>query len=177
MKKLIAFLLYFSPVLGGIATWNWFQWPGAAAAAAGCCLLIYAGIRAGLLPLVEKTSLKGANGKNRPLYVQIDTTADYWRAVLAQEIWESIRKTNPYHLVRSRSDDGQRELELVGHEIEVQAAVMLYDVDEREYRKAEAGRMRAGYGGIFKGRDVEASMVKHTPLAREWVRKNRSRFA
>lgn len=175
MKKLAAFMLLFSPVALSVAGLHLYGYPGLATGLIGV-LLIVGGIKSGHLPLVERGKIKGANGRNRPLHVTIDPTVPYHKAVLAQEIWESIHKTNPINLLKSRSKSGQREMELMGHEIEVQAAVMLYDVDEREYRKAEAGRMRAGYGGIFRGMDVEAEMARLSGKARAWVVENKGRF-
>lgn len=177
MKKLFAVAILVLPAWLAVAGHHFYLWAGAGGGFALGVTLIYAGIRAGALPLVEKASIKGANGRNWPLYVEIDTKAAYWRAVLAQEIWEAIHKTNPINLIRSRSKRGQRDMEYMGHEIEVQAAVMLYGVAEATYRKAEAERMQAGYSGLFQGQPVEHELAARRSKAREWVAGNRERFA
>lgn len=176
MKKLAAFALLFSPVILALAGLHFYGYPGLAAGALGV-LLIVGGIKSRHLPLVEKGAIKGANGRNRPLHVIIDPTVPYYKAVLAQEIWESIYKTNPINLFKSRSKSGQREMELMSHEIEVQAAVLLYGVDEATYRKIESSAMQRGYGGLFKGVDVETEMARLRSDAARWVRDNRGRFA
>lgn len=169
MKKLAAFALFFSPVALSIIGLHFYGYPGLAAGMVGV-LLIYAGIKAGKLPLVEKGKIKGANGLNRPLHVIIDPTVPYYKAVLAQEVWESIHKTNPINLFKSRSKRGQRELELMGHEVEVQAAVLLYGVNEKEYRAKEAKSM-TGYKQFkgFSARSIERDMTKRTQAARKWL--------
>lgn len=176
MKKLLAFALLFSPVVLSIVGLQVYGYPGLAAGALGV-LLIVGGIKSGHLPLVEKGAINGANGRNRPLHVIIDPSVPYYNAVLAQEIWESIHKTNPINLIRSRSKKGQRDMEYMGHEIEVQAAVMLYGVAEATYRKAEAERMQAGYSGLFENQPVERELAARRSKAREWVANNRERFA
>lgn len=176
MKKILAFVLLFSPLVLSVIGLQIYGYPGLAAGAMGV-LLIVGGIRSGRLPLVEKGTIKGANGRNRPLHVIIDPTVPYYKAVLAQEIWESVYKTNPINLIRSRSKKGQREMELMGHEVEVQAAVLLYGVAEASYRKIEAEVMQRGYSGLFRGVDVETEMAKRRKKAADWVRENRSRFA
>lgn len=177
MKKIIAFATLAMPAWLAVAGHHFYLWPGAGGGFALGVALIYAGIKSGRLPLVEKTSIKGANGRNWPLFVQIDTSAAYWRAVLAQEVWEATHKANPINLIRSRSKKGQRDMEYTGHEIEVQAAVMLYGVAEATYRKAEAGRMQAGYSGLFENQPVERELAARRSKALEWVRDNRERFA
>lgn len=176
MKKIISRIVLMMPLWLSLTGFHFWLWPGAGAGFALSVLLIYAGIRAGALPLVEKVSIKGANGSNWPLYVEIDTKAAYWRAVLAQEIWEAIHKVLPWNLIRSRSKKGRRDMEYMGHEIEVQAAVLLYGVAEATYRKAEAERMQAGYSGLFDGQPVERELAKRRSKAREWVRDNKDRF-
>lgn len=177
MKKILSRIILVMPLWLALAGHYVWLWPGAGAGLALGVLLTYAGIRAGKLPLIERKQLDGANGRNWPLYVEIDPKAAYHKAVLAQELWEAIHKTNPINLIRSRSEKGQRTMEYMGHEIEVQAAVMLYGVAEATYRKAEAERMQAGYSGIFEGQPVERELAARRDKARKWVRENRERFA
>jgi hypothetical protein len=141
-------------------------------------ILMYLGVKQGFFPIVKREKLKGANGRNWPLLVIMDPDASMYKAVLAQEIYESIHKTNPINLLKTRSGKGAQELELMGHEIEVQVAVLLYGVKEHEYRKREALSMK-GYKQ-FKGWDaerIEAEMQKKTNEAKKWVSKNHKRFS
>lgn len=177
MKKILSRIILVMPLWLAIAGFHFWLWPGAGGGFALGVALIYAGIRAGALPLVERTSIKGANGRNWPLYVEIDPKVPYHKAVLAQEIWESIHKALPWNAIKARSKKGKREMEYMGHEIEVQAAVLLYGVAEATYRHAEAERMQAGYSGLFEGQPVERELAARRSEAREWVRDNRERFA
>lgn len=142
--------------------------------------LIFFGIRKQWLPIVKKERMSGKNGENRPLFVKVDPSHDRWRAVLAQEIWESIHKTNPVNLIRTRfSDSAQRKMEIMGHECEVQAAKIIYGVDTAAYRAREARAMHNGYGRIFKDMapDIIADkMEARSNEARRWVEKNISRL-
>ena len=66
-------------------------------------------------------------------------------------------------------------MEIMGHEIEVQAANMFYNVNVSKYRKEEAERMRNGYSGLFKKfsvADLEEAMKDRAIPARQWVRDN-----
>ena len=175
MKKALAFLALFSPVALAALGWHLYGPLGLLGALLGVALT-GVGVRSHLLPLIEYGPLRDANGKNKPLYVQIDPTVPYYKAVLAQEVWESIHKTNPINLIRSRTKKGQRDMELMGHEVEVQAAVLLYGITESTYRRIEAETMQRGYGGIFKGVDVETEMAKLSGKARAWVVENKGRF-
>lgn len=75
-----------------------------------------------MLPITILKRLKGANGRNWPGYVQIDPGAPMRAAVWAQEAWESRHKLNPVNLLRSRlSLRHRRRMEIMGHEVEVQA--------------------------------------------------------
>ena len=132
-----------------------------------------------LLPIVQKKHLKDANGRNSILYVQMDPDAPMYKAVLAQEIYECLYKVDPINLIRSRTTKGQRDMELMGHEVEVQAAVMLYGVKEAQYRRAEASAMQTGYD-CFKGMELPEivdAMADKTIEAQKWVARNQGRFA
>lgn len=182
MKKIISRIVLMMPLWLALAGFHLWLWPGAGAGFALGVLLIYAGIRAGALPLVEKTRIKSGSagyrvtGRNWPLYVEIDDSESEWRATLAQEIWESIHKTNPINYLRRRSKSGKRDLELMGHEVTVQSAVLLYGVAEATYRRDEAKSMAQAYPELFGGVDVELEMSGLRSKAREWVRDNQERF-
>ena len=176
--KLIASALYFSPVFAGLIGYQLHSYMAGAAGALGCILLMVIGIKVRKLPIVQWRKIDGANGRNWPLLVIMDPDAAAYKAVLAQEIWESIHKTNPINLLKTRSGKGAQELELMGHEIEVQVAVLLYGVKEHEYRKREAESMK-GYPQ-FKGwetPDIVDGMMDKTNAAQSWVAKNQTRFA
>lgn len=175
MKYLTA-TLYTSPML--LAVLGHGYHPYGAAAGLIPIILMYLGIKQGFFPIIRQGKLDGANGRNWPLLVVMDPDAAAYKAVLAQEIWESIHKTNPINLLKTRSGKGAQELELMGHEIEVQVAVLLYGVKEHEYRKREAESMK-GYPQ-FKGwetPDIVDGMMDKTNAAQSWVAKNQTRFA
>jgi hypothetical protein len=54
----------------------------------------------------------------------------------------------------------RRAMEFRGHEVEVQAMRLLYDVDEHEHRAREAATMHRGYDGIFKSWTPETLAVR-----------------
>lgn len=182
MKRTLSRIILVIPLWLAIAGHYVWLWPGAGAGVALGVLLIYAGIRVGALPLVEKTKIKSGSsdyrvtGRNWPLYVEIDDNAAQWRATLAQELWESIHKTNPINYFRRRSKSEKRDLELMGHEVTVQAAVLLYGEPEATYRRTEAESMTQAYPELFSGVDVERELAKRRSKAREWVRDNKDRF-
>lgn len=124
-------------------------------------------------PFVIIRSIEGANGRNWPGVVMIDPAAAYPAAVLAQEACEAMHKTNPANLLRVRfSDDARRDMELMGHECEVQAAALIYGRDRAVYRAAEAVRMQRGYDGLFRRMtpdDIAARMAIHAPQSARWV--------
>ena len=102
-----------------------------------------------LLPIIiHKENLKNdANGRNYVGLVYINDTRPCYKAVLCQEIYEACIKLNPINFFRVLFSESYRlEMELYSHEIETQAAVDLYDVDEDEYRWKEAYVISKGYG-------------------------------
>lgn len=174
MKYLTA-TLYTSPML--LAVLGHGYHPYGAAAGLIPIILMYLGIKQGFFPIIRQGKLDGANGRNWPLLVVMDPDASMYKAVLAQEIWESIYKTNPINLIRTRSGKGAQELEIMGHEIEVQVAVLLYGVKEHEYRQREAEAM-TGYKQFrdVPAVEIAARMEKVTGKAREWVEDNQERM-
>jgi hypothetical protein len=70
-------------------------------------------------------------------------------------------------------------MELMGHEVEVQAAVMLYGVKEAQYRRAEASGMQFGYDCFrdMELADIVDGMMEKTIEAQSWVARNHGRLA
>lgn len=172
MRQLAA-LLYCSPMFVALAGYHYLGLYGIAAGL-GPVALIALGAKTRLFPIVRWGKLDGANGRNWPLFVYMDKRANYPLAVLAQEIYESNYKLNPIKLLKTRWGEGARDLELRGHEVEVQAAVRLYDVPEIAYRRLEASAMAAYYPQFddMTSEDIEVAMLTHTPMARRWVAGN-----
>lgn len=105
-----------------------------------------------IIRLVDNIS-GGANGRNWPGLVLVRKDHPFRAAVAGQEAWESMHKSDPVKLffrVFKRNDNDKREFEYMGHEVEVQAAVLFYGVNGREYRMKEAASMRKGYDGLFE---------------------------
>ena len=125
--------------------------------------------------------LKSANGRNWPGIVVIHPDAPFKAAVVAQEYYEARAKLNPLTLLRTRlSKSARRDMEITGHEIEVQAAVAFYDADEGAYRAREVAQMHRGYDGLFKhmtAAQIEARMLDERETARRFVSANRSKIA
>tara|TARA_Y100000296_G_scaffold47694_1_gene54643 strand:+ start:143 stop:547 length:405 start_codon:yes stop_codon:yes gene_type:complete len=121
------------------------------------------------------TIIKGldrGNARNWPGFIILDPDAPYPAAVWAQERYEAGWKMNPFHLIRFHaSAKARRELEIRGHEIEVQAAHLLYDAPIRKTRQAEAAALTK-YDD-FKGRSEDwifRQMRKEADWAKAWVR-------
>ncbi|MDB6179017.1 hypothetical protein PAF17_16110 [Paracoccus sp. Z330] len=133
-----------------------------------------------MLPVIIRRKLKGANGRNWPGFVVLNPDAPMPAAVLAQEVWESRHKLNPFTLLKTvLSDRAKRRMELMGHEVEVQAAILIYDSNAVRHRNREAAAMKAGYDGIFAGysiADIQSGMSAQSDEARRWVRKNMKRL-
>ena len=131
-----------------------------------------------MIPITLTRSLRGANGRNWPGLVLLDPDAPLRAAVWAQEAYEARYKLNPINLIRVRfSKRARREMEIMGHEVEVQAAALVYGLSASTYRVAEAARMRAGYDGLFAGLSAPqlvAAMEAVSDDASRWVRRNRN---
>jgi hypothetical protein len=170
--RYIASALYLSPLFAGVAGYL-YTGPYGIAAALLPALAIALGLKTHKLPIVRWQSLKGANGRNWPLLVIMDPEAPYPLAVLAQELYEAEYKVNPLNLIASLTGEGARELELRGHEVEVQAAVRLYGASETAHRQSEAKALTTY--PQFKGwtlEQLEMGMMEHTGSAMRWVAKN-----
>lgn len=131
-----------------------------------------------MLPIIIRRRIDGANGTNWPGVVILDPDAPMPAATLAQEVWESRWKLNPANLLRRlTSDNTRRRMEIMGHEVEVQAAVLIYEADTDAIRSREARAMLAGYDGLFRGWTLDrlrAAMAGVSDDARVWVAGNAS---
>jgi len=131
-----------------------------------------------MLPLTFQTDRlpPTTNARNWPGVVLMRRGIRNPGAVWAQEAYEAGWKLWPWNLMRRLfSREAQRRLETRGHEIEVQAAVMLHGADPDSYRAREALDMAAGYPA-FEG--VPAAMVFDQMRAQdEWAARWVSRRA
>lgn len=112
-----------------------------------------------------------SNGRNNAFRIRIKR-GPYQAAVYAQELFEFGYKWRRLHVFLNK-----REMELMSHEIEVQAAVLFYGVDEVQYRRREAGGMPAypwlkGLSPVV----IEQEMLDRSVAAREWVQKRRAKI-
>lgn len=116
------------------------------------------------------------NGRNWPGVARIYENHPVRAAIWAQEAYEATYKLNPINLVKSLTTDGKREMEFMGHEIEVQAAWLAYRKSLTEYRRKEAGEMISGYPKLFGDMTVEqvmGEMEKRSVAAARWVNDHR----
>ena len=131
-------------------------------------------------PKIKVADLDGRNAKNNAFRVVIDPDVPFRAAVLAQELYEAEAKRDPVRAIEVRLDSSaERKLEITGHEVEVQAAALIYGQDEAAYRAKEAASMHRGYGGLFRDMPVAeiiAAMEARKPTARQWVERNRVRL-
>mgnify|MGYP005851590663 CR=1 FL=1 len=134
-------------------------------------------------PKVEWVHLPTKNAEHSLLEVKIDPDARYSKAVLAQEIaeikWMWLRGFGVpgLQLVLRRIPPVMRALELWGHEVEVQMAVIIYGANEGEVRRHEAWVMADSSSYEFKpagwsSEYIERKMAKRSRKARKWARKN-----
>ena len=138
--------------------------------------LITTAALAACTPSVEITDLDGRNARNNAVRVQIDPDAPCRPGVAAQEIWEAMHKQSPVTAVLVRADkDAQRRMEVMGHEVETQAAVRFCGADESAYRAKEARVMHRGYDGLFADMteaEIVARMQDRSAAARGWVERH-----
>ena len=131
-----------------------------------------------MFPIVIKSNSISSNGRNWPLVVVTRKDLSFPAAVIAQEIYESNWKTNPKNWLDYFTDDGKRKLEILGHEVEVVTANLVYGVDIPSYRNREAHSMVRNYE-IFKNCSVvgvETAMLEVNQEAAEWVNNNLKRL-
>lgn len=116
------------------------------------------------------------NARNNHKRIQIRRGLKYPMAVLAQEYYEACHKKSLVNRLRVRwSNKYKRRMEIMGHEIECQAAQKFYKRPLGPYRVHEAQGMLLGYGGLFKGRtrkQVYDAMRLKQDDARLWLGKN-----
>ena len=131
-----------------------------------------------MFPIAIKSNHISSNGRNWPLVVVIRKDLSFPAAVIAQEIYESNWKTNPKNWLDYFTDDGKRKLEILGHEVEVVTANLIYGVDIPSYRNREACSMVRNYE-IFRNCSVvgvETAMLEVNQEAAEWVNNNLKRL-
>ena len=131
-----------------------------------------------MFPIVIKSNSISSNGRNWPLVVVIRKDLSFPAAVIAQEIYESNWKTNPKNWLEYFTDDGKRKMEILGHEVEVVTANLIYGVDIPSCRNREAYSMVRNYK-IFKNWsvvDVGTAMLEANQEAAEWVNNNLKRL-
>lgn len=130
-----------------------------------------------MLPIIIRRKLSGRNATNWPGLVILGKGVAQPAATLAQEVRESRWKLNPLNLAaRLMSDSARRDMEIMGHEVEVQAAVLIYGADEDATRAREAGSMLRGYDGLFNGYSrpgLILAMLGCRSAARKWVDRNK----
>lgn len=128
-----------------------------------------------MLPLIYKKKPKnGANANNNMLRIVINPDLKHFDAILAQELFEFGYKWKWLRgFVTAFSKKAQREMELRGHEVEVQWAVKYNGVDESEYRDLEAKALvrYKAFKGMSK-EEIYRGMRKHSNECKIWVRKN-----
>ena len=131
-----------------------------------------------MFPIVIKSNSISSNGRNWPLVVVTRKDLSFPAAVIAQEIYESNWKTNPKNWLEYFTDDGKRKMEILGHEVEVVTANLIYGVDIPSCRNREAYSMVRNYE-IFKNCSVvgvETAMLEVNQEAAEWVNNNLKRL-
>ena len=131
-----------------------------------------------MFPIVIKSNSISSNGRNWPLVVVTRKDLSFPAAVIAQEIYESNWKTDPKNWLDYFTDDGKRKLEILGHEVEVVTANLIYGVDIPSYRNREAYSMVRNYE-IFRNCSVvgvETAMLEVNQEAAEWVNNNLKRL-
>ena len=131
-----------------------------------------------MFPIVIKSNSISSNGRNWPLVVVTRKDLSFPAAVIAQEIYESNWKTNPKNWLDYFTDDGKRKMEILGHEVEVVTANLIYGVNIPSYRNREAYSMVRNYE-IFKNCSVvgvETAMLEVNQEAAEWVNNNLKRL-
>ncbi|MGR3593052.1 MAG: hypothetical protein ACU0B9_07055 [Limimaricola soesokkakensis] len=126
------------------------------------------------MPLTFTRPLKRGNARNWPGVIVMDPDAPLPAAVWAQECYEAEWKLNPVNMLSvAFSRSARREMEIMGHEIEVQVAVRLYGRRAGIYRTEEARALTAypEFKGWTQAR-IEAAMIGKRGEAARWVEQN-----
>ena len=122
-------------------------------------------------------SLDRGNARNWPGVVVMEPGLEYPAAVWAQEYYEAKLKLNPANTIKFVFSAGfRRDMEILGHEIEVQAAVAIYRVDEEDYRRKESEDL-AKYDDFkdknMKPKQIYVLMENVTAEASRFVKNNK----
>ena len=92
----------------------------------------------------------GVNARNWPGFIKIRPDLPQFAAIWAQEAYEASWKLNPINMLRFLfSREARIDMEIMGHEIEVQAALRFYGADADKRRHEEA-RALLSYGDFRK---------------------------
>lgn len=123
---------------------------------------------------------EGVNARNWACRVQVKRSTKYRAAVVAQEAFEAMQKCG-FGIIRRifRSKSDQREMEYMGHEIEVQAKIKFYRLHGPTARLHEAEDMQRGYDDLFAHMstdEVGMEMAKRRTKAIEWVNRYESKL-
>lgn len=146
---------------------------------------LYALWLTGVFPRVRVKKLYDRNGRNSLFRVEVDPDAPDMLAVLAQEIaevdwkWRRAHGLPAINLILDEIPALERRMELWGHEVEVQAAAMIYGADPERKRRTEARVMHAYSGYHFDDwtpDEIERAMRDHADDARKWVERNLERI-
>lgn len=123
--------------------------------------------------------LDKSNARNWPGLIVMDPATTRRAAVWAQEFYESRFKLNPVNLIKFNLSRRTRvNMELMGHEIETQAATLLYGLDVVSYRFKEARDLCLNYKD-FRGydpHDIAGRMRRLQPDALRFVMKHRRKI-
>jgi len=148
------------------------------------CLIYVVG--ALTLPRWRWKRIEDANGKNWPGYFIVNPELKYRAGIWAQEYFEARIRflLFPLNVLvpigRKFPIFGffERWYEIKGHEIEVQANVMIHHMDEDSYRYDEADALATLYPS-FKGKtvgEIERKMKQNSSFARRFVKKHEKRI-
>lgn len=113
----------------------------------------------------------GVNARNWPGFIKIRPGLHHFAAVWAQEAYEASWKLNPINMLRFLfSKNARIDMEIMGHEVEVQTALMFYGANAPAKRSAEAHALE-GYEDFrkLKYADIYHAMVKAEKAAKNWV--------
>lgn len=116
-------------------------------------------------PTFSVAKLKMGNAVNYPFCIIQSRNIDCPGAVLLQERFEY-----GYRAKRGWLPIGKRKMELLSHEIEVQAAALIYGKDPAAYRLKEVNVMHS-YDHIYGMTDeeIENGMKAMTGEALDWI--------
>lgn len=118
--------------------------------------------------------LKRGNARNWPGVTVIRPDAEPYGAIWAQEEYEATLKLNPVNLLKVVfSKSFRRNMEYIGHEIEVLVASRFYEKHSQTYRRNEAEDMTKYkvFKGFSRGQ-IETAMLKASPEAWRFIKDN-----